>query len=298
MNEKIIDLHVHTKFSDGFDTVEMAMRKAGDNNVGIISFADHYNMAASYVARDMRKGIEVIPGIELDADMSNYNGKKKHICHILGYFVSFDICKRLDEYEKNRGNNVMQILEILKRRRVNITSQDVIYNAADKNNIGRYDVAQALSYLGYARCPVEAYGLYLDSLCKYCVDRISIPPKAVIELIIECGGVPVLAHPKSLNFGTTREKDFISRLVEYGLRGIEVYNSSNTPKQREYYLRICEKHHLLATVGSDYHGGRRKPEILIGLGIDNNLRISNKDIVEKLKLEKAKIDELNRGSKE
>lgn len=294
MYEKLIDLHVHTKFSDGFDTVEMAMRRAHDNNVGVISFTDHYNMAASYVARDMRKGIEVIPGIELDADMSRYGRKQKHICHILGYFVSFEICKKLDEFEKNRENNVIRILETLNRRHVNITNQDVIYNAADKNNIGRYDVAQALSYLGYARCAIEAYGLYLDSLCKYCVNRISISPKAVIQLIIEYGGVPVLAHPKSLNLGTTKEKDFISQLVGYGLRGIEVFNSTNTPKQREYYMRICEKHQLLTTVGSDYHGGRRKPEVLIGLGIDNNLRISSKDIVEKLKLEKAKIDGLNR----
>lgn len=294
MYEKLIDLHVHTKFSDGFDTVEMAMRRAHDNNVGVISFTDHYNMAASYVARDMRKGIEVIPGIELDADMSRYGRKQKHICHILGYFVSFEICKKLDEFEKNRENNVIRILETLNRRHVNITNQDVIYNAADKNNIGRYDVAQALSYLGYARCAIEAYGLYLDSLCKYCVNRISISPKAVIQLIIEYGGVPVLAHPKSLNLGTTKEKDFISQLVGYGLRGIEVFNSTNTPKQREYYMRICEKHQLLTTVGSDYHGGRRKPEVLIGLGIDNNLRISDIDIVEKLKPEKAKIDGLNR----
>lgn len=293
MNEKLIDLHVHTKFSDGFDTVATAMRKASDNNVGIISFTDHYNMAASYVARDMRRGIEVIPGIELDADMSKYGGKKKHICHILGYFVSFEICKRLDEYEIDRGTNVIQILETLNRRRVNITSQDVIYNAADKNNIGRYDVACALSYLGYARCPVEAYGLYLDSWCKYYVKRKDISPKVVIQLIIQYGGVPVLAHPKSLNLGTTKEKDFISQLVDFGLRGIEVYNPNNTLKQREYYMRICEHHHLLSTVGSDYHGGRRKPEVLIGLGIDNNLQISNKDIVEKLKLEKAKIDVLN-----
>lgn len=294
MKGGIIDLHVHTKFSDGFDTVSVALRKACDNNVGVISFVDHYNMTASYVARDMRKGIEVIPGIELDADMSKFGRRKKHICHIVGYFVSFDICKRLDEFEKNKENNVTRILETLNRRQVNITSQDVIYNAADKSNIGRYDVAQALSYLGYARCPVEAYGLYLDTLCKYCVNRKSISPKKVIEMIIEYGGVPVLAHPKSLNMGPTKEQDFISRLVEYGLRGVEVYNPNNTPKQRDYYRRICEKHQLLITVGSDYHGGRRKPEVLIGLGIDNNLLISDTDIVEKLKLEKAKIDVLNR----
>ena len=50
---------------------------------------------------------------------------------------------------------------------------------------------------------------------------------------------------------------------------------------------------LIPTVGSDYHGGNRKPEIEIGKGINNNLLIKDMSIIERLKSKKKEIDEKN-----
>ena len=51
MNEKYIDLHVHTNFSDGFDDIATALKKAKDNNVGVISFTEHYNLSSFLIAK-------------------------------------------------------------------------------------------------------------------------------------------------------------------------------------------------------------------------------------------------------
>ncbi len=292
MRDKFIDLHVHSDYSDGFDDIHTIIKKAKENNVGTLSLTEHYNLSSFYEAQLYAgNDLEVIPGIEIGADMSYYGYTKKSICHILGYFISPSICKLLDEYELERYKCVIKTLELLHKNKVDISLEDVMYVARNRNSIGRFDIAIALAYLGYARTPQEAYGLYFDHRGKNYVERKKLNPTELVKKIIECGGVPVLAHPKSLHMVDERREPFIKDLVEAGLKGIEVYNCNNNEEQREYYLDICKEYDLISTVGSDYHGGNRKPEIVIGHGIEDNLCISDYEIVKKLKLEKRKLDD-------
>ena len=285
MEGKFIDLHVHTDYSDGIDDIKTVIRKAKENNVGTISLTEHYNIASYQEAVEYAgQDIEVIPGIEIGADMSSYTDSKKHICHILGYFVSSGICKVLDEYEIGRYDCVIKTLSLLKKNGVNISLDDVLYTARNRKSIGRFDIAIALAYLGYAKTPQEAYGKYLDHKGKNYVERNKLSPTELVDTILSYGGVPVLAHPKSLHMNDERKKAFIEELASVGLRGIEVYNPNNNEAQREYYLLLCREYDLIPTVGSDYHGGNRKPEIVIGHGIKNNLCISDTEMVKKLKM--------------
>jgi len=48
--------------------------------------------------------------------------------------------------------------------------------------------------------------------------------------------------------------DLIPKLVEYGLKGIEVYNYK-TAKNVKKYKKIAKKYGLVETGGSDYHEG-------------------------------------------
>ena len=291
MDGKFIDLHVHTDHSDGLDSVYLVMERAKRNNVGIIALTEHYNLSSYREAKRCAKAdIEVIPGIEIGADMSKYGKEKRHICHILGYFVSNGICTVLDEYEMNRYECVVETINWLQKRRINITLDDVIKNARDKKSIGRFDVAITLAYLGYAMTAQEAYGMYLDHKGRSYVKRKKLSPGELVKKIIEFGGVPVLAHPKSIHLDTETTKRFIEELTEAGLKGIEVYTPFNNDDQRTFYLDLCEKFDLIPTVGSDYHSLTRKPQVNIGTDINNNLCVTDDSIVKKLKLEKAKLD--------
>ncbi len=290
MAEKLIDLHVHTNYSDGFDDIATVIRKARANNVKVISITEHYNISSLRLAKRYAKGhIEVIPGIEIGADMSEYEeGKgRKHVCHILGYFVSDSICLLLDSYETHRRECVKKTLELLREQNIKLSISNVEFVARDKNSIGRYDIALALSYYGYVCNPQEAYGKYLNYHCSGFVRRKKLGPEQLVRAIINFGGVPVLAHPKSLRLRSNSELEFMKKLADAGLKGIEVYNPNNTYEQRQHYLKLCELYNLIPTVGSDYHGGDRKPEILIGLGINNNLCISDMEIVERIKSVKS-----------
>ena len=290
---KYIDLHVHTNYSDGFDSIKEVLRKAKENNVGYISLVEHYNVSSYNEACQLAgDDIIVIPGIELGADMSKYfvpGQKNKHICHLLGYYISKDICKLLDKYELDRYECVTNTISLLNSQGIKIDLADVIANARDKKSIGRFDIALTLKALGYSKTATEAYGKYLDHNDKSYVQRKKLEPEDLVRAIRKYGGVPVLAHPKSLRLPKEELDVFIEKLVKAGLCGIEVYNPNNSEAKRKELLEYCEKYDLIPTCGSDYHGGNRKPKIEIGRGINDNLLIDDKSIIEGLERKRKEI---------
>ena len=294
MKGKYIDLHVHTNYSDGFDSIEEVIQKAKENKVKILSLVEHYNISSYEKAKKIAgNDIEIIPGIEIGSDMSSYQSGKHHVCHLLAYFVDDSICELLDQYEIERYECVVHTLTQLKKQGIEITMEDVLDSARDRRSVGRFDIAITLHKLGYAKTPQEAYGRYLDHRNKNYVKRKKLDPFELTKKIIEYGGVPVLAHPKSLRLRGNSLQVFMRKMAKAGLCGIEVYNSNNGKDDKRLYMSFCKMYDLIPTVGSDYHGGNRKPEIEIGKGINNNLLIKDMSIIERLKSKKKEIDEKN-----
>ena len=82
MNPQYIDLHIHSNFSDGKESVESIVKSAIENNVRTISLTEHYNLSSLEIARNIAKGsLEIIPGIEIGSSLLEYGLSKKHVCH-------------------------------------------------------------------------------------------------------------------------------------------------------------------------------------------------------------------------
>ncbi len=289
MNPQYIDLHIHSNFSDGKESVESIVKSAIENNVRTISFTEHYNLSSLELARNIAKdNLEIIPGIEIGSSLIEYGLSKKHVCHFTAYFVNRKIYKILDEYEITRKKTVTKIISKLDQMGINITSGQVV-REVKKESIGRYDIAYTLFKKGYAVSPVHAYSKFLDVGKNAYVEREKMGPEKLIDTIIKCGGVPVLAHPKSLKLNNNDLDIFIRIFNEAGLCGIEVYNPHNSNEKREELLELCEKYNLISTVGSDFHNFNS--DIKIGLGINENLKISDYSIITRLKEKKYEIDQ-------
>ena len=102
-------------------------------------------------------------------------------------------------------------------------------------------------------------------------------------MIKSANGIPVLAHPKSLELS---EKEFLitlKNMIQSGLMGIEVYHSSHTKEEMEYYLSIANKYNLLISGGSDFHGENVKPNTKLATGVNNNLKIKSLSLVDYIK---------------
>jgi len=98
-----------------------------------------------------------------------------------------------------------------------------------------------------------------------------------VRLIKDVGGVPILAHPYTLN-----NDDLILEFIEYGIMGLEVYYPEHSQSMINFYLKLAGKHNLLITGGSDCHGSA-KPEVRIG-----SIKIPY-ELVEKIKEAKERL---------
>lgn len=288
-----IDLHVHSKHSDGNCSVEEILEMAYLNNVTAISLTEHYNLSSLRKAHKLVKSnkrysnIEIVPGMEIGSSLRCYGISKRHVCHFLAYYVSTRMYSVLNEYEEERKETNERIIEKLKKEGMSI-SYDKIFSFSKKDSFGRYDIARYIVRLGHAYTPEDAYAKYLDYGRIAHVERRKMPPEELIQKIIKCGGVPVIAHPKSLRLNSRGFRIFIESLVEYGLCGIEINYPRMKKDELEEYREICEEFNLIGTAGSDFH--KKSGDVEIGLGINNNLCMDDYSIITRLKERKHYID--------
>lgn len=290
-SEKNIDLHTHTNYSDGdlspFELIKLAIQK----RIGILGITDHDTLEGiKKVDKNdfliVNSGIQIINGIELSAKVS------KGRMHILGYDIDINdvnLNKKMGELKDNSINSVLSIMEQIKRDYGIIFRYEDIKGLVNSNhNLGRPDIAKLCIKYGYASSIQDAFDKYLiEAHNKTRSTGKGIPYEECIELILQSKGIPVLAHPKSLDLS---EKEFLillKEMINLGLKGIEVYHSSHTEEEIKYYLEIANKYNLLISGGSDYHGPIVKPDIDLGIGKNHNLKIKSLSLIEEIKNKKS-----------
>jgi len=112
----------------------------------------------------------------------------------------------------------------------------------------------------------EAFDQFLGTGKPAYVDKQRVECFKAIKIILNAGGVPVLAHPGLLDYKTENQLDeLIGKLKKAGIQGVEVYYSGHTPDQTRLYTELAQRHDLLMTGGSDFHGAIQ-PEIEMGSG--------------------------------
>lgn len=254
--DRYIDLHLHTIASDGSRTASEVVRDAKRLGLKAISITDHDTVGAVEEAKKtgLELGVEVIAGIELSAYVENTE------VHILGYYfdeTDSKLLKRLAEFRRVREKRVLIIIDKLKSLNLSISIDDVMRIAKD-GSIGRLHVARVLVEKGIVDSIKQAFDLYLTFGRPAYASKEKITTKEAIQMILEVGGVPVLAHPSSL-----RDDSLIPKFVQEGLIGIEVYHSDHWPEVTDRYRELAKTNHLLMTGGSDCHG-LANGKVLIG----------------------------------
>ena len=101
-----------------------------------------------------------------------------------------------------------------------------------------------------------------------------------VNLILDAGGCPILAHPYTLNLPHPKLESLLIEMKGMGLKGIEVYHSDHSNQQITEYLELATKLNLDVSGGTDFHG-KNKPDVQLGTG-HGNLKIPY-SVLEKLR---------------
>jgi len=135
-----------------------------------------------------------------------------------------------------------------------------VQEIAGSGSIGRPHIAQAMLEKGYIASLKEAFTKYIGRDGPAYVEREKMTPVEAVELILLAKGLPVLAHPFTINDPET----MVIELKAAGLVGIEAYYDSYTAEEIDRLVSLADRHNLIATGGSDYHGLEASTETMIG----------------------------------
>ena len=255
MAKPLIDLHLHTYYSDGTFTPEQVAKAAEEMKLAAISLTDHDTIeGCDRLAKACdERNIEFIPGTELSVDIEGNE------MHLLGYFLDTQNERLITEttkYQQNRTNRVHGLVDQLNELGIELDSDDV-FDLAKCKAPGRPHVARALVKHGFCGSVDEAFSRFLRRGATAWVPKTNVDYREGIELIHQAGGLAVMAHP-----GLNKIDHLIPDLVKAGLDGLECWHTRHPKSTAKRYREMAERYGLIITGGSDCHGtGRGHPLI-------------------------------------
>jgi len=259
-----IDLHIHTTASDGTMSPTAVVRYAKEKGLRAIAITDHDTVEG--IAEGLREGgklgLEVIPGVELSVDFP------KGTMHLLGYYIDHTCAELLDKLTIVQGARAERNLKMIEKLRglgIEIELSEV-KEAPEHGQIGRPHFAYALVQKGHAQNIQDAFERYLRKGGPAYAEKFKFSPEKAMSVVHKAGGITVLAHPFTLNQPQQKDlEDVIVELKAQGLDGIETYYPEHSEGQTKLYRSLAQKHGLVLTGGSDFHGFN-KDEVDIGEG--------------------------------
>ena len=250
------DLHVHSHYSDGFDSVREVMRQAKVNGVTHLSFVDHDTVDGIEKMTNLSEeyGISIIPGIEISA----FDYKRKRKVHILGYQFESKalhikkVCQPI--LQRRQDHSLWQIKQI-NSLGYELDETEILQSANPSKAIYKQHIMRAITKKDYHS---QAYQQLYQKLFKK--DGVAsgdieyVDAFQAVEAIVADGGLAVVAHPGQLD-----SYSIIPELVRVGLGGVERNHIDHTVVDHKQVEDLAEQYNLVMTGGTDYHGAFGMP---------------------------------------
>jgi predicted metal-dependent phosphoesterase TrpH len=254
-----VDLHIHTTASDGRFSPEEIVGKAVELGLEVIALTDHDcvdGIVPALKAARKFPQLRIIPAVEVSTDVPDGE------VHVLGYFIDYtsrELAEELARFRNSREIRAQKMIAKLADLGVHIDWRRV-QEIAGEGSMARPHVAQAMLEKGYITSIKEAFDKYIARDGPAYVEREKLTPVEAVALIVRTNGLPVMAHP----FTVPDPEALISEMEAAGLIGIEVYYNGYTADEISRLVSLADRHGLLTTGGSDYHGLGEINEVMMG----------------------------------
>jgi predicted metal-dependent phosphoesterase TrpH len=253
----LVDLHLHTTASDGKLPPRELVRLLVRNGVRYAAITDHDTTAGIDGALEEAKqhpGLTLVPGIEFAADVTGGE------VHMLGLFIDYQdagLQRELVQLREGREGRAQGMVRRLAELGFPLAWEDVLRHAGDAA-IGRPHIALAMIEKGYVGSTQEAFDRYLGRNGPAYVEREKLTPQDAVRQVLRYRGLPILAHPTFVKDLDT----LLPSLCRAGLAGMEVFYKRYQPDVVGWLLALAQRHNLIPSGGTDYHGihGPEEPE--------------------------------------
>lgn len=276
----MLDLHTHSRASDGSDAPGELVRLALDSGLGGLALTDHDTVSGlpEFMAAAHGQKIIAVPGVELSSCLHSRE------IHLLGLFIDPDsetLSSLLRAVRAGRSRRNRAMVEKLKAMGYRLT-EEALRDCAHGESVGRPHLAQLLIREGYFATVAEAFEHCLKRGARAYVPRDLPPPEESIRAIHAAGGLAFWAHPvaRHVRGECSAVRRFLRLLVPLGLDGIEAFYPGYTKAQTGMLTESARECGLLRSGGSDYHGINH-PEIRLGIG-DGSLNVPD-ELLDRMK---------------
>lgn len=288
-----VDLHFHSRFSDGSKTFPLAemVELASYYGIRVIALTDHDTIAGQpeFLALAQRAQVSALTGVEISTSW----GESGEL-HTLAY--GFDLANEalraalggiqlslVKRFESLAGwvNDNLRDYQVTNQGKISfprllavgetaVTREEIrlIMEAESGGTFGRPHLAKLLLSKGYFpekespddRAGAPAFRFLKEGTSLFPAPTIELG--RAIELIHGAGGLAFMAHPfgkenspkeRAAKLGLQPE-EFIRRLLSaFSYDGIEVVHSEHSPAETSYLTNLAVTRALLQSGGSDTH---------------------------------------------
>lgn len=252
----MVDLHVHSHWSDGEFSPRQLVQAAVQQGLSGIALTDHDTLSGlpELEQAGAEYGLPVYGGIEISCTQPD--GRQ---LHLLGYDIPSSGRAAVEAFCRPirlaRNQAVLQSVRTLQRAGYPVSEAEVRAQAGPGGDVCKQYIMQILIDKGQCR---ELYGALYRTLFKRQADGTpgiaalsfaAANPEEAVRCVAASGGRAVLAHP-----GQYGNFDMVPQLVKAGLSGIEAYHPKHTPLHTARCLELAGQYGLFVTGGSDFHG--------------------------------------------
>ena len=277
----MIDLHTHTKYSDGADSLIELLKNAESKKLNIISITDH-NTALAYDELEKMNYKQyytgkIIPGIELNTKVLGVP------IEILGYGIDYKKMSEIlgDVYIPAEERNKIEVKRLYDRCiKAGIKLEKDCLKSFDGTSFAsKFIQAEIKKYqenkdiitedawndtkVFYRKYMSNPEGILYVEMDDFVPDF-----NVASELVKKAGGLVFLPH-----------------IYEYRENSERILYTTFTDEQKTALVRLCKDRELYMSGGSDYHG-KNKPNVDIGIGF-GNLKVEDSiidDWIEKVQM--------------
>jgi len=250
----LIDLHTHSRISDGTQAPGELVRAAAAAGVDVLGLTDHDITAGWDEAAEAAQaaGIALVRGIEIS---TRYHGSGVHLLAYLPDPANPTLVGELQRILEGRDERVPAMLARLRELGIaGATEAALAEVTVNAGATGRPHVADLLVRLRVVTDRDQAFEEYLSQGRPAYVDRYAADLVRMIGVVTAAGGVPVVAHPWGRGSADVLDEAAFAVLAEAGLFGIEVDHLDHDADQRAQLREIAERLGLAVTGASDHHG--------------------------------------------
>jgi len=246
-----IDLHIHSTASDSRWPPERIVAEVQHLGIGLFAVADHDTICAVRHAEALanQAGVGFLRNVEISARL---NGR---LFHILAFDIDPDDASLNELLAANRAAlrrfDEARLRALIARGEALDLQDYAVYEHEPSR--GGWKLLSFLMDRGLCTGPSDFFRRIEPQLGVGRAEFAGL--QDVLEVIRQANGLPVVAHPGGSVGGAGLCDETLRPLLDAGIAGLECSSPYHDAASTAFCLDWCRRHALLATGGSDDHGG-------------------------------------------